>query len=135
LPPVVYHIVRLAIPRSLVSRGTEALTEAYSIIVTEDLVPIRNSHTRLDLDPDDSPSRVFASLPDSFFIAAYYQLRAFPSRHIAKLSAEAILRRLDAQASGQGQTFPPGTVMNGMLMPPNQVIRMGLLLLAANNYI
>ena len=49
------------------------------------------------------------------------------------LIAEAVLRRLELPMHGPFATFPPGTFMNGMLMPPNHILRMALLMSAAGD--
>ena len=69
-------------------------------------------------------------LPTTLLIAAVYQANACPARFIPLLVAEAVLR-----LAGQGQfaTFPPGTFMNGMLMPPNHILRMALLMNATSD--
>ena len=71
-------------------------------------------------------------LSDAILMAVIYQHAAFPAGYLPLIHGIAAHRRLDAGTPSNFETFLPGTVMNGMLMPPNQVIRMGLLLVAAN---
>ena len=114
-----YHLVRLAIPLALL-RMTSSADASYLHIS----IP-RGS-------PQALQSNFLQPLPDAILIAVIYQQAAFPAGYIPLIHGMAAIRRLDVGGTSDLETFPPGTIMNGMLMPPNQVIRMGILLDAAD---
>ena len=114
-----YHLVRLAIPVVLLRMTSAAEAPCLHISI------LRGS-------PQGLQSNFLQPLPDAVLIAVIYQHAAFPAGYLPLIHGMAAIRRLDVGAISDFETFPPGTLMNGMLMPPNHVIRMGLLLVAAD---
>ena len=114
-----YHLVRLAVPLVLLRRAS--LVDAPCLHISIPRGSPQGLHGSF-LDP----------LPDAILIAVIYQHAAFPAGYLPLIHGMAAIRRLDVGGSLDFETFPPGAIMNGMLMPPNQVIRMGLLLAAAD---
>ena len=133
--PHCYHIVRLAMPLNLVTDLPRATNEAVIFNLAEDgpaqaRINQQPGHGRVSVT---TMREVLTDLPTTLLIAAVYQTNAFPARFIPLLVAEAVLRRLQLAGHAQFATFPPGTFMNGMLMPPNHILRMALLMNAASD--
>ena len=128
-----YHIVRLAIPRLYVLELTMTARDAYCFTVFEpETSPTAAQLAQAAQDGQSTTGNVFPLLPTVVCLAAVYQFHAFPAKHMAKLAAEAVLRRFPLPGIVTNATFPPGTIMNGMLMPPSQIIRMAFLMEAAH---
>ena len=114
-----YHLVRLAFPLVLLRMASPVEAPCLHISI------LRGSSQGLQ-------SNFLQPLPDAVLIAVIYQHASFPAGYLPLIHGMAAIRRLDVGAISDFETFPPGTIMNGMLMPPNHVIRMGLLLAAAD---
>ena len=114
-----YHLVRLAFPLVLLRMASAEEAPCLHISI------LRGS-------PQGLQNNFLQPLPDAVLIAVIYQHASFPAGYLPLIHGMAAARRLDVGSVSDFETFPPGTLMNGMLMPPNHVIRMGLLLAAAD---
>ena len=114
-----YHLVRLALPSSLLRGAHQPDSQCLHVSVQRGSLQVLHNNF---LQP----------LLDAILLAVIYQHAVFPTGYLPLIHGIAAARRLEIGGSNDFETFPPGTMMNGMLMPPNQVIRMGLLLAAAD---
>ena len=129
---ICYHIVRLAMPIRFVPQLPLAARNTYCITVMEASAILTPTELASAMDLGLlTHAGGFSQLTDVVCLAAVYQMQAFPACHQSSLATEATARHIDFHGPTSQATFPPGTSLNGMLMPPNQILRMALLLESA----